>query len=217
MRTAARALASLVIVLAATTAVLGTAPAGAADAGTESSFVAALNDVRARQGLAPLEVHGELVGVARAWADTMANAGEIWHNPDLAGQVTAPWTVVGENVGVGGNVGQLVDAFVASRAHYANIVDPRYDWIGVGVTWGADGRMYTAHVFMDMDASAPPPPPPARTAPAPAPASAPVATPAAPVAPPAPVTPPPPPAAAAPERVQAVLAAVHAVGADGVA
>lgn len=196
MRTIARAVTALAAVLALSLAVLGSAPAGAVDAGTESSFVAALNDVRARQGLAPLQVHGELVGVARAWADTMANGGEIWHNPDLAGQVTAPWTVVGENVGVGGDVRQLVDAFVASRAHYANIVDARYDWIGVGVTWGADGRMYTAHVFMDMEASAPPPPRRQAPAPAPAPAAAP---------------------AAAPERVQAVLAAVHAVGAHGVA
>ena len=40
--------------------------AGAADSGTESQFVAALNGIRAAHGLAPLAVYGELHSVARA-------------------------------------------------------------------------------------------------------------------------------------------------------
>jgi hypothetical protein len=198
---AVAALATALLLLAATPA-----PSAAAEPGIEADYVAALNRVRAGQGLAPLEVHGELVGVARAWADVMAGANDIWHNPDLGSQVSAPWVVLGENVGTGYEVPVIMQAFVDSRAHYRNIVDPRFDLVGVGVTWGSDGRMYTAHVFMDLGG------PPAS---APAPASAASAAPAGPGAPPPPV-PAPPPAAAAPERVEALFAAVRAIGAGGV-
>jgi len=193
---------------------LASTPAAAADAGAESQFVAAINEVRARAGLPALEVNQELVGVARNWADTMVAGNDIWHNPDLGSQVSAPWVLLGENVGRGSDVQTLMQAFVDSPAHYRNLVEPRFDWVGVGVTWSPDGRMYTAHVFMDLEAAPAPAPAPAPTsttaaaaasAPAPAPAPAPV--------PPAPVVPP---AAAAPERVVAVLAAVAAVSADGV-
>ena len=197
------------------------APASAADAGAEADFVAALNSVRANNGLPPLAVYGELVGVGRGWADHMAAAGAISHNPNLS-QVSANWTLLGENVGVGNDVGQLMAAFVASPGHLHNILEPRFDHVGVGVTWGADGRMYTSHVFMDLaDAPAPAPPPAPRpaaaqapaapaAAPAPAPAAAPPAAPAPPPPPPVPVAPP---AAAEPQRAAAVLAAVASLNA----
>ena len=141
------------------------------------------------------------------------------HNPEPDRPGLGAWTLVGENVGAGPEVGGLMDAFVASPTHYANIVEPRFDYIGVGVTWGSDGRMYTTHVFMDLDGDARP-----RRAPAPEP------DPGAEhhgargahhhdhhrsAAAPAPAADRPPPAAAAPERVAVVLDMVGALG-DGV-
>jgi hypothetical protein len=220
MRTVLRALAALAV----TGALLAAAgsPADAADPGLESQFVSGVNSVRANAGLPSLSVDGQLTAVARAWADHMAAANAISHNPSLGSQVTAAWTVVGENVGTGPEVGAIMNAFVGSPSHHANIVDARYDYIGVGVTWGSDGRMYTAHVFMDLGGSpAPAAPAPARVqaaapaapaaAAAPAPAAAPEPAPAPePVAPPAPA---PPPAAAASDRVATVLALVGALDA----
>jgi hypothetical protein len=159
-------------------------PARAASPGEEAAFVARINQLRASKGLAPLAVHGSLVGVARSWADTMAGAGNIWHNPGLASQVAADWQKLGENVGVGGDVGSLFDAFVASPSHYRNLVDPAFTHIGVGVTW-AGGRMYTAHEFMALAVAPPAPPPP----PPPPPPSPPVTPPPPPPAPAAPTAP----------------------------
>jgi hypothetical protein len=219
MRRFCRALAAATVSVAAV--VLGgisTEAAGAAEPGLESQFVAGLNNVRAGVGLPALSVDGELTAVARAWADQMAAAGGISHNPNVGGQVSAPWTTIGENVGAGPEVGALMSAFVASPSHYDNIVEPVYDYVGVGVTWGGDGRMYTVHVFMDLDggSSAPAPEPagqaiagPAAAAPAPAPAMDP-APPAPPVPPPPPA---PPPAAFAPARVATVLSLVGALDA----
>jgi hypothetical protein len=172
--------------------------------------------VRQAHGLPPLQVYGELVGIARGWADQMASAGGISHNPSLSGSVSAPWKKLGENVGVGYDVGGLMNAFINSPAHYRNIVDPQFNYIGVGVSYGADGRTYTTHDFMYIpdggDASADSAPTPAvnenhaRSAPDPAP---PAADPAPEAAPPRPPPPPPPPAD--PVRVHVMLSALRAV------
>ena len=177
-----------------------------------------------RKGLAPLAVYGELHGVARDWTDQMVANGGISHNPNLAGQVSANWTKLGENVGVGNDVNSLMTAFVNSPAHYKNITDPAYNYIGVGVSYDASGRMYTTHDFMAMDDGSGPAaragPDPAPDPPAPPPpctrkkaAAAPASDPA-PVADAAPADPPPPPTAPATSgRVHTVLTALRAVGA----
>lgn len=186
---------------------LGAVPSGATEPGLESQFVSAVNSVRAQNGLAPLQVHPELTSVARGWADNMASAGGISHNPNLGSQVSAPWVLLGENVGTGYDVDTLMQAFVDSPTHYRNLVESRYGWIGVGVTWGTDGRMYTAHTFMQLSGERAPAPAPsvAPAAAAPAPAAAPALAPA-PVAA-LPLGP------AQPDRVAAVLAAVRSLDA----
>lgn len=215
---------AIICALAFTTVLALAAPvaANAADPGAEAAFVSRINSARASKGVAPLQVYGELVGIARGWSDHMAAQGSISHNPSYTSQVTANWTKLGENVGVGYSVDDLMAAFLNSPPHYKNIVDPAYNYIGVGVSYGSDGRMYVTQDFMQMDNApapapapapdpAPPPAPdPAPAAPQPAPAPAPVAeTPPAPPAPPAPPPVPAPPAA--PPRVAAVLAALRAV------
>jgi hypothetical protein len=196
--------------------------AEAADGGVENAFVAEINALRAAHGVQPLRVYGELVGVARGWADHMAADGAISHNGNLSGQVSAPWLKLGENVGTGPTVDALMKAFIASPGHYKNLVDPSFNYIGVGVTFGPDGTMFTTHDFMYLPDEAPAPPPAPQLEPEPAPAPAPpaasaptstqapaaaptAAAPAAEAAPPAPVAP------AAPARVLAVLADLRLV------
>lgn len=201
------------VVLSTLLALAHPTAATAADSGAEGDFVARINAIRSSKGLGPLQVHGELRSVARSWTDQMVGNGGISHNPNLAGSVSANWSKLGENVGVGGSVGSLMDAFVASPAHYKNIVDPAYNYIGVGVSYDANGRMYTTHDFMSLDeggSSEPDPEPapapapkkkaPAEAAPAPEPEAAPVEP------------PPPPPPPAAPVRVKTMLTALRAVG-----
>jgi hypothetical protein len=192
--------------------------AEAANGGAESAFVAEINALRAAHGVQPLRVYGELVGVARSWTDNMAAAGSISHNGNYANEVSAPWLKLGENVGVGPSVDSLMNAFIASPGHYRNLIDPAFNYIGVGVTFGANGNMYTTHDFMYLpdDAPAPEPAPEPEQAPAPDPApvaSAPTRSEAPPAAPaPEEAAPPPPPVApAAPMRVLAVLADLRLV------
>ena len=126
----------------------------------EAEFVALINQLRASRGLGALSVDGELTAQARSWAGTMAAQGRIFHAGDLSVGISSNWQKLGENVGVGGTVGPLFQAFVDSPSHLANLVDPGYTRVGVGVVVSGD-RIFTTHRFMSVAAAAPPPPPPA--------------------------------------------------------
>ena len=136
------------------------AAAPPADPGTESQFIDRINSLRTSKGLRQLQPSGELTGVARSWTDRMVSNGQISHNPNLGSQVSGGWTKLGENVGVGYDVAGLMEAFINSPAHYRNLVDPAWTHVGVGVTFGGDGRTYTTHNFMALPGGGAPPPPP---------------------------------------------------------
>jgi len=194
------------VALAATLAVALPTAAAADTASDEASFVTRINDLRASKGLPDLAVHPNLVDKARAWAATMGAAGRIWHST-LSDGITADWRKLGENVGMGGSVGPLHDAFIASPKHYANLVDPEFNYIGIGVVH-VGGTLYVSEMFMKLTAApvvvapaavapapapAPAPPPAPAPKPRPAPAPTPAPEPAPVAAPPAPEPPPPPP------------------------
>lgn len=130
------------------TALMSVAESASADVpGDEAAFVQKLNELRASQGLGTLVVRDDLVALARLWSAQMAAAGTISHNPALTAQAPSDWTRLGENVGMGGGVQSLHDAFVASPAHYANMVNPYFTKLGVGVVWSGS-TMYVAVEFM---------------------------------------------------------------------
>lgn len=198
----------LVLALALLAPILGRTPADASSADDEARFVELLNETRAAAGLPPLEVHAELAGLARGWTEEMRSAGGISHADPISAGLDAAWLKLGENVGTGPDVAAVMDAFIDSPGHYANIVDPAFTHVGVAVVWDGE-RLYTTHRFMALQPAQP-------------------ATPAAPAttlapAPPPPdgadalglVTPPPPiafdPAVEARTRVGAVVAALHAL------
>ena len=182
--------------------VVGASPAAAADTGSlESDFVARINSLRASKGLGRLAVDGELTAIGRRWAGKMADAGKISHNGNFPSEVQADWVKLGENVGAGRDVAGLMDAFIRSPKHYANLVDGDYTRIGVGVVLGSNGVIFTSHQFerlatdgTNAAAAAPAAPkpkaavaaPPAKAKAKATPAAAPAAAPAAPPPPPPP-------------------------------
>jgi hypothetical protein len=113
---------------------------------SSGDFVAKINSLRASKGLPALSSNGSLAGFAQSWTAKMAAAGKISHNPGLGG-APGNWTSVGENVGVGSSVDAIFKALVNSPGHYANMVNPKFNSVGVGVVTGSDGRLYTTHNF----------------------------------------------------------------------
>lgn len=126
------------------------APAAANEVTDEAQYIALINEIRAEAGLEPLLEHPELTDQARVWAIQLRSNDQLSHAGDLSVGVTGNWTKLGENVGVGPSdqLPAIFDAFVASPAHYANLMDPDFRFIGVGVVYDDEGRMWTAHRFM---------------------------------------------------------------------
>ena len=151
MRTLCRKL-GLTVLVGVTGLGLLAEPVSADTGGDEAAFVHKLNELRASRGLRQLAVKGELVNVARAWSSRMAGAGGISHNPSVAAQAPANWVRLGENVGMGPDVQLLHDAFVASPAHYRNMVSPEFDSVGVGVVRSAEGLIFVTVNFMTQAA-----------------------------------------------------------------
>lgn len=206
--------AALAVMLTAGLLVVGTAAAGAASPADEAAFVSKINALRGSKGLAALAPDAALAATACTWNDQMIAAGTISHDPNLAAEIASispNWRKGGENVGMGGTVDSLFDAFVASPGHYANLVDPQYTRVGVCVGRDASGKLFTTHRFMAVagdGAAAPPPPPPTTAAPTTAPATTapPVTAPPATAPPTTPAPPPPPPTTAPPTTAARVTA-----------
>jgi hypothetical protein len=131
--------------------------ASAADTNA-SSFVAKANAERQARGLRPYAVSADLSAVARRHAQRMASQKSLYHNPNLGSEVSG-WQVVGENVGTGGTVQSIHQAFMDSPAHRANILATDYTQIGVGTVTDSDGVMWVTQVFrLPMNAVAAPAP-----------------------------------------------------------
>mgnify|MGYP003119397402 CR=1 FL=1 len=211
-RVALAGLVALVVLLAGLVAPgsPGSSPAHAGS-GDVGQYLGLLNQARARAGVAPLTLDGELSGTAQAWAAQLASWGRLQHASDLSIGVTQPWAKLGENVGRGPSTPVIFDAFLASPTHYQNIVDGSFTEVGIGVVWSA-GTQYVTHRFLAPGGAPPPPPPP--PPPAPAPAEAPSGGGGAPAPPPEAAPPaeePPPPGPGDPVRAAAVLDALRAL------
>jgi uncharacterized protein YkwD len=109
-------------------------------------LVALVNDYRARNGLGPLAVAGDATAKAQAHAEDMAADGSISHSSNLGSGIDG-WTALAENVGSGGSVAIVHDAFCRSSAHASNMLGP-YGEIGVGVAQGGDGNVYVTEIFV---------------------------------------------------------------------
>jgi hypothetical protein len=186
VRWAARSLVGLSVVIGLWLLGAGTAFAG----GEEGCFTAKINAARGSRGA--LTTDGALVTVARRHSQRMANSGTIYHNGNLASEAPSGWKSLGENVGMGPTCDDIHNAFMNSPSHRANILDPDFNFVGVGVVIAGDGTIFVTEVFMQKEASQP-----AQNAPAPTKPSAPKAAPKTPSKPaskpqPAPEAPPPP-------------------------
>jgi len=120
-------------------------PARAFASSAESRFTSLLNHERTSRGGRSLVTKSDLVSVARRHSQEMASRGSIYHNQDLPNEVRG-WRVLGENVGRGGSVDSIHNAFMDSAPHRANILDRRFNHVGVGTAVNGD-YIYVTEVF----------------------------------------------------------------------
>lgn len=141
-------------------AVLGsTALASSPASGTvavETELAGRINQERAAAGLPALVVQAKLIDKARGWSQKMSVASgpnrgpacKLSHNPRLATELPLAWRSLGENVGCSAtNVEALHQAFMNSPEHRKNILDSKFDSVGVAIVM-ADTTMFVTEVFM---------------------------------------------------------------------
>lgn len=114
---------------------------------SERGFARKINSARVANTLPKLSLDPELSKVARVHTNEMISSDELYHTTSskLRRRVTS-WVILGENVGVGGSVSSLHDAFMSSPAHRDNVLNPTFRHVGIGVR-KANGRMWVTIIF----------------------------------------------------------------------
>lgn len=97
------------------------------------------NSQRARHGLPPLSVDPRLVSSARRHAAWMTNSRSLAHT-------SLP---VGENIAMGqSSSAEVINAWMNSSGHRANILNPGYTRIGVAAFATPNGTIYWCQQFL---------------------------------------------------------------------
>jgi uncharacterized protein YkwD len=106
-----------------------------------------VNQARTDVGVQTLWTDRSLQSTAQWWADQLATDEVLAHNWNIASDYGGSWCWLGEDVGRGWDVYAIFDAWMNSSGHYANIVDGGYDRMGIGVSYGAEGKVYVVLDF----------------------------------------------------------------------
>ena len=89
---------------------------------------------------------GDAQRKAQAWAEKLARENKLYHST-LPDGIKVKWCSIGENVGYGPSVPAIEDAYMKSPGHKANIMNTK--WNGVGVGYATNGnRIFTVQVFI---------------------------------------------------------------------
>ena len=105
-----------------------------------------VNQERAAVGLPALSYDSGLASLARAQSGRIAGAGSLFHQ-DLSAVLGQGWSTGGENVAYGPSTSWVHSALVNSWSHYANMTNPAFTQLGVGVVVTDDGQVWVAEVF----------------------------------------------------------------------
>jgi len=121
----------------------------------EAQIISLLDDTRTEAGLPALVRDSAIDAVARSWSTQLAASGVLDHNPEYAQQIPDGWTESGENVGwldpadhrLADLAAEVHQAWLDSPTHRANLVDPAYTAVGVGIAYDEAHGFYVTQDF----------------------------------------------------------------------
>lgn len=128
-----------------------------AQAGTAAQMIAAVNQLRANNGLAPLQEHPILMSIAQSHSEYQASRGQGGHygpggsSPkDRAiaagfGSEASGYIAVSENWAAGNNlsINRAIYEFWNDAAHMGTMLGTQYQYIGAGVAYDGNYVYYT--------------------------------------------------------------------------
>jgi Cysteine-rich secretory protein family len=110
-------------------------------------IVSDTNVFRAAHGLSAVSLDLTISDdVAQPWAQKMAQTGSFNHNPNVSAQIPAGWSAWGENIAYGFDYTDVVDAWIASPEHRANLLGDFSD-LGIGYAVDASGTAWLVQDF----------------------------------------------------------------------
>lgn len=129
------------------------APSAATTASPEQSYqdrvLVLTNAERSSRGLAPLALSSCADGFADRWADSLRLSGTLSHQPLAPIMTACAASAAGENVAYGNVTPEvLVEMWMNSAGHRANLLNPSFNRIGVGAVSSSTGRWYGVQVFL---------------------------------------------------------------------
>ena len=114
----------------------------------ELQMVARINVEREARGIPPLERRRELTAIARSYSRRMAATGKVKHEMDrpLEERIKDALPnscMFGENVSKHTNIEYSIGDMMASEGHRENLLDTRFEALGVGIVRGDDFLYFT--------------------------------------------------------------------------
>lgn len=122
----------------------------------EQEIVKLVNEERSKQGLPSLKENWELSRIARVKSQDMINNNYFSHNSPIYG---TPFNMIknfgltfssaAENIAYGQqNAKSVMNSWMNSQGHKANILNPNYNQIGVGIAKSPNGVLYFTQMFI---------------------------------------------------------------------
>jgi len=146
-------IALLTVVLSAYFTAVPLARASSATEDAERELVRLMNEERAKKGVKPVEMDERLSEAARTHSENMARLKHLSHQfpgePKLQERLAktgVPFDAVAENVAHSGSAADAHEELMLSSGHRANILNPRYNAVGVGVV-ESKGHLYITQAF----------------------------------------------------------------------
>jgi uncharacterized protein YkwD len=140
MRRATTRISTVLALALVATLVLGAmAPNAGARTLRRDHMLELMNVKRDHKHVADLGISGRLSRYARVHSRHMAKRGYIYHSRSLASRLRGVrWSIAGENVGAGGDVDSLFQAFMDSAPHRRNILRGSFKHVGIGMVRRGD-------------------------------------------------------------------------------
>ena len=123
---------------------------------TENEVIRLVNAERAKAGLPALKINWELSRCARYKSEDMLNKNYFAHQSptygspfDMIKNFGIRYTAAGENIAKGQRTpAEVMNAWMNSPGHRANILSKQFTQIGVGVAKAANGTFYWTQQFI---------------------------------------------------------------------
>lgn len=122
----------------------------------EQELVELVNRTRKEQGLQPLEVNQSLREIARIKGDDMIENNYFEHQSpnygspfEMMKQKGIKYSLAGENLAEARTVEKAFEDLMESPKHKENILEPKYDEIGIGIVESENSGLMIVQEFID--------------------------------------------------------------------